>query len=281
MNNEKFGVCAVVRMENLYLDEWIRHYLELGFDKIIIYDNNFKNEDNVHDITQQYEYDGLVDVIPIPAAREIQVPSYNDCLDRYRDELDWIAFFDIDEFLVLLKDDTIQEYVDRFPSMCDSISIPWMVHGDNGHIRYENAPVKERFMFPIYEFDEGNKMIKSMCRTDNINMRFTKDHPHALINARYAMYNDMTIKVDSHKINRDDFNHEYAYLDHYQTKSLEEFINKRRRGYPDMSDEHFDEELNNLNLYFVINGMTREKYEFIKEYAPEYINSLEPRFKLF
>ena len=42
MSNEKFGVCAVVRMENLYLDEWIHHYLELGFDKIIIYDNKLK-----------------------------------------------------------------------------------------------------------------------------------------------------------------------------------------------------------------------------------------------
>ena len=30
----KFGVCALIKNENLYLREWVEHYLKLGFDNI-------------------------------------------------------------------------------------------------------------------------------------------------------------------------------------------------------------------------------------------------------
>ena len=35
-------LCVIVKEENCYLEEWINYNKLLGFDKILIYDNNDK-----------------------------------------------------------------------------------------------------------------------------------------------------------------------------------------------------------------------------------------------
>ena len=42
----KSAVCAVARNENAYLLEWIDYHLNLGFDKIFLYDNNDPEDDS-------------------------------------------------------------------------------------------------------------------------------------------------------------------------------------------------------------------------------------------
>ena len=38
----KIAVCAIMKDENQYIEEWSNHYKNLGFDHIFIYDNNSK-----------------------------------------------------------------------------------------------------------------------------------------------------------------------------------------------------------------------------------------------
>ena len=41
----KVAVCCIGRQENRYINEFISHYLNLGVDKIFIYDNNGYDEE--------------------------------------------------------------------------------------------------------------------------------------------------------------------------------------------------------------------------------------------
>ena len=36
-------VCALAKNEHLYINEWVKHYVNLGFDKIYLYDNDDNN----------------------------------------------------------------------------------------------------------------------------------------------------------------------------------------------------------------------------------------------
>ena len=33
-------VCAMAKNEHLYINEWVSHYVKLGFDTIYLYDND-------------------------------------------------------------------------------------------------------------------------------------------------------------------------------------------------------------------------------------------------
>ena len=97
----KIALCAIAGYENLYIREWVDYHTSLGFDKIIIY-SNYPDE-NIDAILFDYIMIGKVDVIswykniiPEPGHSfqlDVQCPAYNDCLNKYRDDFDWIAFF--------------------------------------------------------------------------------------------------------------------------------------------------------------------------------------------
>jgi hypothetical protein len=36
------GLVCIAKDENQYFDEWIRHHLKVGIDRVILYDNNSK-----------------------------------------------------------------------------------------------------------------------------------------------------------------------------------------------------------------------------------------------
>ena len=38
------GLACIAKDENQYFDEWIRHHLKVGFDRIFIYNNNSNKE---------------------------------------------------------------------------------------------------------------------------------------------------------------------------------------------------------------------------------------------
>ena len=105
MNNTmKALLCCILKLENHYLEEWVRHYKKLGIDKIVIYDNNDVDGEHIEDISFINEQisNNYIDVYKIPGEECVQMKCYNECYKKYSDEYDWLMFFDIDEFLMLL-----------------------------------------------------------------------------------------------------------------------------------------------------------------------------------
>ena len=145
----KFGVCAIIKNENLYLREWVEHYINLGFDKIILYDNNEPNGEYPGLVIQDYIDNGYVDVINyryilgytnnFSFSLSPQISAYNDCLEKYKNDLDWIAFFDVDEFLELIKVKNIhQQFEDVDYSKFNCVVLFWRFYGSPDTIYYDN-----------------------------------------------------------------------------------------------------------------------------------------------
>lgn len=66
--------------------------------------------------------------------------AITDCYEKYNKDYDWIAFYDIDEFLY------IQNYTQPKFNKCQNILNNWKYYGDNNIVYYENKPLKERFI---------------------------------------------------------------------------------------------------------------------------------------
>ena len=48
-------LCALAKNEHLYINEWVKHYIDMGFDKIFIYDNDDKDSKYIGDFFRRIE----------------------------------------------------------------------------------------------------------------------------------------------------------------------------------------------------------------------------------
>ena len=260
----KVALCTIGRLENQYAVEYVDYYKSIGFDKIFIYDNNHDGEEHFEDVLQSYVDDGFVNVIDYRNKEAAQLSAYNDCYSKYGNEYDWIAFFDFDEFLTLVKDKDIKSYLSHFEGF-QGVKINWMVHTDNNLIKSDGRGVLERFTTPMeydkcvtYKFPE-NYHVKSILRTRN---GFVWNvTPHNINGAKYA-------DSDGNETNDSPFqkySYESAYIKHFTTKTIEEFINgKYKKGTADRDIKSFkNTTYGSIDSFFKVNERTKEKDEYI------------------
>ena len=122
------AVCAIAKNEGPYFKEWIDWHLSKGVEKFYIYDN--ESTDCTKEVLAPYIESGIVDYTFFPGHRR-QLAAYDDCLDRHRTDARWIAFIDLDEFIVPVQDRTIPEFLNRFEDF-PAVVINWLLYGSGG-----------------------------------------------------------------------------------------------------------------------------------------------------
>lgn len=216
----------IAKNEGSYLLEWISYYLVLGFDRIIIYDN--ESTDNTRQIIQHAQLnDKRISYIfwsDIPD-RAPMIPAYNDAVKRTNTE--WIAFFDIDEFLVLKEDNSISEFLLKFDSSVSAIGINWLIFGSSNQENYRDDLVIQRFKrCSVPEF-APNKHIKTIARTKRIQHMYI--HSAKISSGEYVNAEGKNIKIEN--LGRSDSICEnIAQINHYVLKSKEEYKQKKIKG---------------------------------------------------
>ena len=270
----KVAVCCIAKNENKYIKEWADHYKKLGFDKIIIYDNNDENGEILEDVLSEETNSKFVEIINYRGMFvKAQQHAYSDCYKKYGDKYDWIAFFDCDEFLELTTAKDIKEYLsNKIFIDYDLIKINWETYTDSGNLHYEDKPVVERFKEKYVSKNDGwshNFHIKSILRGGlNQEIVWMESHSPALHNLPTCDNCGgeiipllHTISYGTNKYDscfNKNVNYNMAKLKHYTTKSVEEYCNKLKRGYPDREYGHNFDDLS-ISKYFEVNEETNKK----------------------
>ena len=143
-NSDKYLVCTCAKNENEYIKEWVDHYLNLNFDKIIICDNN--DDDSLLDVLGEYINNGLVEIFDCRGFDCFQVQFYT--MFCKEGNYKWCGYFDCDEFLEIPSYNDIKEYLKtKEDEIC--ISFNWLMYGSGGVIHKEIGTLKERFPYPV------------------------------------------------------------------------------------------------------------------------------------
>jgi Glycosyltransferase family 92 len=79
-----------------YLQEWLEFHMLVGIERFFLYDNG--STDDHEEVLAPYVAEGIVVMHHWPGAGQ-RYAALNHCVETYRDEARWIAFFDVDEFL--------------------------------------------------------------------------------------------------------------------------------------------------------------------------------------
>lgn len=231
-DKNKYVVCTCAKGENDYLIEFIDHYLNLGFDKIYICDNNSDN--SIEILLYDYIILEKVEIFNCRNFNSFQVQFYS--MFAHEGNYEWCAFFDADEFLELGVYTNIKDFLSTIQE--DVISFNWITYGTN-NIRHKDTSksVQERFIEPIRPlimFKE-NVFVKSILRGGYNrfeNCWFNGSHiPMCSNNIIYNIGGYYIADYQSHT----HFPPRYkcGYLKHYYTKSFDEWITKSSRGWPD------------------------------------------------
>ena len=261
MSNLKTAVCAIGRMENAYAKEFVDYYLNLGFTNIIIADNNHDGEEHFEDVLEDYVNQGSVIILDYRNKVGYQMAAYSEMYEKFKNDYDWIAFFDFDEYLTIKTN--IQDFLSD-KNDYDAVLINWMCFGDNDNIHYEDKPLQERFTKPLpfdkcvqYMFPE-NAHIKSIIK-GGLYVYF-RSNPH-IPNTPLKCCNASGTRVANSPWQNIDYSN--GYIRHYVTKSLEEWVNnKMKRGTADRNYETFIRFYK--DRYFLYNQMTEEKQNYLK-----------------
>ena len=259
---QPIAICAIGRLENRYAVEWVEHYKALGVSKIYIYDNNRPDDgETFHDVLADYEKDGLVQIIPHTGT---QKQAYEDCYNRFSRYHDWMGFFDFDELVEVQNGRSIQDLLEGF-GFADVLALNWRTMTDSGQLHYSPEPMKERFTEATGEDFAINRHVKSFVRSDVVGI--SMNDPHMPNAPRLNVANVHGIRIEQIPV-QPQVIHDIARVDHYNTKSTEEWQAKVARGWKDASPEAIARrKANAMNYYFAINERSRDK-EVILGIAP-------------
>ena len=261
--NKGIGICAICKNENLYLKEYATYYQKLGIKKIIIYDNNEIDGEKPEDILDNFIKNNFIEIIDIRGFRISQIPSYNHCYEKYRNQFDYIAFLDFDEFIIIQNNRSINDYLyDAKFDKCESILLNWEMYGDNDLVKYDNRTMIERFKKPAQKWNMG----KSIVRTNIDNLLIISVHNIGFNVNFFCDSNGKKIIPPSYFGFTPPRKPE-SYIKHFYTKTAEEFCMKIKRGGGHFNNGH--PKYNNflkvkIHVFKKFNKISSEKRDIIK-----------------
>lgn len=265
-------LCCIGRCENKYIREYVEYYKNIGITNICLFDNNRDGEEDFNDVIGDYIDDGFVILKDYRNRQECQYDAYNECYSTYGDEYDWIMFFDIDEFLSFTTDEykNISDYLSEdFLKPFDMIHVNWLIYGDDNKLFYNKKPLLERILNPIdinkhisYDFPENNH-IKSIIRGGLKSIEFYYQ-PHTIKN-QIKCCNEIG-EEDFYGNTFSKFSNKKIVLKHFTTKTIEEYCDKMKRGFPHQKWYGSLETIQFLleERFFRTNEITKSKIDIIK-----------------
>lgn len=278
-NNLKVCLCTNGKKENLYAREYVEHYKKYGVDKIFIYDNNELDGEHFEDVIFDYINTKFVEIINYRGLSSPQEIAYNDCREKNYKKYNWLVFYDMDEYIYLRNYKNIKSFLNRRKfDKCQRIQLNWVFHTDNNLIYYENKSLSERFT-EREAIDRGKsiggpKGIKSILR-GNINLKISDVH---ILNKNLTSCDGFGNIKEIHSIATNISDLKYYYIDHYYSKSTEEFINKIMRGSA-VHGFNMNHKKRRIDVYFSINEVTLKKIEFIENKTNLNLSKFKNRIK--
>ena len=260
-------ICAMAKNEHLYINEWVNHYLKLGFDKIYLYDNDDLDKPFIGDYIENKD---KVEIINIRGQKKehLQHDIYTNFYNTHN--FDWCLFCDIDEFIFGVNN--IHSFIEQKKfAFAKQIRVRWKLFGDDNLIKRDmNKPVCE-----IFSHEIKTSLMRDLKTKGNLEIQgkfFVRGSmPNVVIRsphfASFSTRNNVIPSVlpsgkpcYSKVVIYENYSQESVYLYHYMTKSLSEFVNQKLNR----NDAVYNQQIK-LDYFWRINTKTQEKIEWLKE----------------
>jgi hypothetical protein len=209
-------ISTQVKDEDEYLDEWIAYHLAIGFEHVVIYDNESARP-------LRNRWGKFVTVKP--ERRQFEGSAADNCHnDTVRNfAADWIARIDVDEFIVLKQPGDINSLLAPYKDF-GGLGLNWRIFGTSGHTAKPAGLVRNNYVWRMpdncgWVLNGGSFQLKTIIRRE---FCLQVHHPHFCKSSRQLVNEDFVPYPDAWT----DSTRSRAVIHHYVTKSVEEWNKK-------------------------------------------------------
>jgi hypothetical protein len=241
----KTALIAVMRNESRYVSEWIAFHVAIGFDAVILFDNGSTDDS----VARALALRGVADIRVHgwgDISCDYQKRAYLRAARLYEGEFAWMAFFDLDEFLVL-EGSGLKPWLARH-AQAAAIGVPWAMFGSSGHREQPEGLVIENFLRRGKADFGPNRHIKTIARPERI---IDFEHIHMPnVDGVYVDPAGRRVEVERPGLLQAAPDFSGGRLHHYFTRSWAEWLLKVERGYRDLTRPVDAFERNDMNDVF-------------------------------
>lgn len=216
----KTAICAIIKDEHRFLEEWIEWHLGLGFDAIHLFeDKGSKSHEEIcakysNVYLRRYEDDEEVrELLAWQGNSNRQKTLYEWFADNWATVYNWVAFIDLDEFFFFADGYDLGRLCHEFESY-PAVLLNWKMIGASGHINRPKCGVMEAYT-EVGEFLTQDRLWehKSFVNLHRYKGMATLHRAVDAVNTHY--------ESDFKRIYYDK-----AWLNHYFTKSWEDWLER-------------------------------------------------------
>lgn len=212
--------------------EWIEYHKLAGVERFYLYDN--ESTDDSLEKLKPYIEDGTV-IYKYISGECMQYPVYRDAVCRYKNETHWMAFIDLDEYICPVQEYDIKSVLndyDKYPGF----GINWIMFDSNGQTKQSDKLVIETYTRVMKDYQHKvNHHIKSIIKPEkvayitNAHFCFYKNKELA-VNENYSTIGNSSNYENVNNAFTDYHSSEKIRINHYYSKSLENFKKKVAKG---------------------------------------------------
>eukprot|EP00892_Ulva_mutabilis_P011573 jgi/Ulvmu1/8789/UM048_0044.1 len=132
-SSRSVGICAIMKSENhTDVSEWLSYYRWLGVEHVYLTENantaSLEMQNSLGDFISQ----GFITYSHEPD-KNAQLKVYHDCMRQHYNKHGWLAFFDLDEYLVLLRrpEQKLADFLDVYREHA-GLAVHWVLVGPSG-----------------------------------------------------------------------------------------------------------------------------------------------------
>jgi hypothetical protein len=236
-NNGKYKltIMAIFKNEEDYLEEWLEHHINQGFEHFYLYCNDPKIEK--YQYLKNTKYHKYITLIPWVNKKNngkntIQRQAYTHCIQNYNKEYQFIMMLDIDEFIVHTdKNKKVVDFINSIYSEWDktkAIKVQRYDFGSDGHIKKPKGKVMNNYK----THEKLCSSYKTIANSDYINTKknFYGVHDFWYLPKKVGkVYNSYFSYIHTGYPNgckKENINEVPLVINHYYTKSYNEYLDR-------------------------------------------------------
>lgn len=243
--DNELAIVAIAKNEADYVIEWIEFHKIVGVSKFYIYDN--ESTDDLKHILKKYIENGEVVYTYFPG-KSMQLPAYNDAINKYKYDCKYMAFIDLDEFLApAINYKKLPNIIDSILNMSvhfEGIGVTWRIFGSSGFKNRPDGLVIENFLNRGVDKCWQNYHIKTVCNPRAVKEYTSPHFPTYLLGA----WNVNEIGRCLHAWFPLGQCYDKIKINHYFCKSEEEAKKKFNRGLADREQKYDWKKFNDYDL---------------------------------
>ena len=229
------GLCAIVKDEDPFLEEWICHHVLLGVEAFIIYDNGSAYP--VRERLRPFLRGSFLTVVNI-RGKGRQMIAYNHCLRTFGHKFRWLGFLDLDEYAVPKSTNDLRVLLQDYEDAA-ALGLHWQWFGTNGHKARPKGTQLENYILALAD-EHWRRHIKSFVWPQGIAGMWS---PHFAV----PFQGGHTVNERHEPVTgaiSDSFSAELGQINHYYYRSWQDYYEKMLRGLPDGGRRQIPEKIN-------------------------------------